>query len=63
MVLATLFEGRSTEHFFGASAVIDCVPFLNSESFALEKRIEICSLSHVIDVRPYRISKAASLST
>jgi hypothetical protein len=59
-VLASLFEARSKKDFFGAGGVMDSFPLSISESFAIVKCFEIRSLSHAIDVRPFRFSEAAS---
>jgi hypothetical protein len=48
------------EGFLGAGGVIDSFPLSISESFAIVKCCEIRSLSHAIDVRPFRFSEAAS---
>jgi hypothetical protein len=59
-VLASRFEARSRKDFFGAGGVIVSLPLSVSESFAIVKCCEIRSLSHEIDVRPCRLSEAAS---
>jgi hypothetical protein len=46
--------------FFGAGGVIVSLPLSVPESFPIVKCSEIRSLSHPIDVRPWRLSEAAS---
>jgi hypothetical protein len=60
MVLASRFEARSKKDFFGAGGVIDSFPLSISESFAIVQCFEVRSLSHIIDIRPFPFSEAAS---